>query len=699
MKKRKFVLGLVLGAAFFCCFSIKADAAAIEMHRLYNPNSGEHFYTKNTNEKNNLVNAGWKSEGIGWHAPESGREVYRLYNPNAGDHHYTLSAVERDNLVKAGWEYEGICWYSSEQEKVPLYRAYNPNAKSGSHNYTVNTDEQKNLVSLGWKDEGIGWYGTGEQGESTVIVQYADENGASIAPDTRDTQDVGVTKTFEAPRIAGYAAPEQGTQKVTFTNENQTIKFVYQKKDVRVFTVTVQYKDEWNNEIKNPLTEKVEESDSYTAAAPEIEGYEISGSKSQEVTGISKDVTITFIYSIGDPGLKAVDVEDGARFFISSGISSSLVLEVADGSSKDGANVQLWTEALVGQQKFIIKSAGSGWYRIENERTGKVLDAAGGSSKAGTNLQQNTWKDLPGQKFRFFDADSGYTYIQSMLGTYLDVANGDNKNGANVQMFTLNKTNSQRFRLENLSQANFVRATVVDKYQARVTVFNPNGGNVNKIQFPTWSETNGQDDVRWLEGSKNADNSWSVLVNSKAFRNGGKFIAHVYGWTSGSSNAMGLGTTEFSLEKPPLSAVQQQATSALNSAGWTLNGSFNWVVNNLSYRSVANPPSSQNFADFFALDAFNQRTGNCYSYAAAFYHMAKLMGYDAYLIRGSVNLASGGAGPHGWVEIVIGGTTYVFDPESRDNIRGYNGYQIRYGAAGTLKYSNYSRAPQGADYQ
>ncbi|WP_347401781.1 hypothetical protein [Candidatus Enterococcus murrayae] len=60
--------------------------------RLYNPNSGEHFYTANGTEVNNLKKAGWKDEVLGWLAPSSGSNVYRLYNPNAkkaGAHHYT----------------------------------------------------------------------------------------------------------------------------------------------------------------------------------------------------------------------------------------------------------------------------------------------------------------------------------------------------------------------------------------------------------------------------------------------------------------------------------------------------------------------------------------------------------------------------------------------------------------------------------
>lgn len=103
-----------------------------------------------------LIKAGWTSEGIGWNAPLSGSPVYRLYNPNAGDHHYTQSAGERDALVKLGWKYESVGWNSGGS--VPLYRQYNPNAKTGTHNYTKYRGERDALVKLGWNDEGISWY-------------------------------------------------------------------------------------------------------------------------------------------------------------------------------------------------------------------------------------------------------------------------------------------------------------------------------------------------------------------------------------------------------------------------------------------------------------------------------------------------------------------------------------------------------------
>lgn len=144
------------------CGTVNSDPNAtvktIEMYRLYNPNSGEHFFTASTEERDFLDNIGWNYEGTAWYAPEtSDAPVYRLYNANGGEHHYTLSTEERDSLVRIGWSYEGIGWYS--QGETPLYRVYNPNAFANNHHYTTSVEERNHLISIGWKDEGIGWYG------------------------------------------------------------------------------------------------------------------------------------------------------------------------------------------------------------------------------------------------------------------------------------------------------------------------------------------------------------------------------------------------------------------------------------------------------------------------------------------------------------------------------------------------------------
>lgn len=133
----------------------------ITLYRVYNPNSGEHFYTQDLNEKKHLISLGWNDEGIGWTSPKKSQyPVYRLYNPNAGDHHYTKDKAERDFLAANGWKDEGIGWYSlAEKQGVEVYRQYNPNAAgAGAHNYTTNKTEHDFLVSVGWNGEGVAWW-------------------------------------------------------------------------------------------------------------------------------------------------------------------------------------------------------------------------------------------------------------------------------------------------------------------------------------------------------------------------------------------------------------------------------------------------------------------------------------------------------------------------------------------------------------
>lgn len=134
---------------------------ATALYRVYNPNNGEHLYTKNLNEVISLTKIGWNYEGVNSQQPATGNAVYRLYNPNSGEHFYTTSSFERDSLVKAGWRYEQIAFYSDTAKHTPNYRLFNPNAKGKqiSHFYTSSSAERDSLVKIGWRYEQISWYG------------------------------------------------------------------------------------------------------------------------------------------------------------------------------------------------------------------------------------------------------------------------------------------------------------------------------------------------------------------------------------------------------------------------------------------------------------------------------------------------------------------------------------------------------------
>jgi len=139
------------------------------VYRLYNPNTGDHFLTIYSSEKNSLVSAGWNDEGILCYTPTSSNlEIKRYRNVNNGKHLF----VYIYESLGSEWVSEGTAYYalsdSTQSQKVAVTRLYNPNGDT--HTYSTNQTEINNLVAAGWKVDGIMGYGTVAQG-NTIVYQ------------------------------------------------------------------------------------------------------------------------------------------------------------------------------------------------------------------------------------------------------------------------------------------------------------------------------------------------------------------------------------------------------------------------------------------------------------------------------------------------------------------------------------------------
>jgi len=131
----------------------------VHMFRMYNPNTGEHFYTGSTVERDNLIGHGWKYEGVGFTFPaNTGAPVHRLFQPSTGEHLYTMSETEKNQLMAQGWNYEGIAFNSAYDTEAIQHRLHNPNATVGAYHFTFSQEERDTLIAAGWEYQGIGWY-------------------------------------------------------------------------------------------------------------------------------------------------------------------------------------------------------------------------------------------------------------------------------------------------------------------------------------------------------------------------------------------------------------------------------------------------------------------------------------------------------------------------------------------------------------
>lgn len=140
-----------------------AATKGVNVYRLYNTWSHEHFYTANLDEYKARVADGWNGEGVGFVAPEDGSDqvdgqVYRFFNPNNKEHLYTKDSAEVERLKAIGWKYEGVAWNSAKSDQTPVYRLFNPYVTEFTHYYTQNTTDRDENVARGMTNEGIHWY-------------------------------------------------------------------------------------------------------------------------------------------------------------------------------------------------------------------------------------------------------------------------------------------------------------------------------------------------------------------------------------------------------------------------------------------------------------------------------------------------------------------------------------------------------------
>ena len=98
----------------------------------------------------------------------------------------------------------------------------------------------------------------------------------------------------------------------------------------------------------------------------------------------------------------------------------------------------------------------------------------------------------------------------------------------------------------NISPLNYVYNMPISSTQYEVGIMGASG---NKVQFPTWSNVNGQDDIVWYEGVNRGGGKWNAVVDSARHQSGGAYTTHAYVYSGNSMT--GFGITSYSLHKVP----------------------------------------------------------------------------------------------------------------------------------------------------
>ena len=155
------------------------------------------------------------------------------------------------------------------------------------------------------------------------------------------------------------------------------------------------------------------------------------------------------------------------------------------------------------------------------------------------------------------------------------------------------KYRADAYLIDNTGNRQYLTETVVEvnetKPSGSISILNNNGAGtfdvvvsdvyspkgVRTVQVPIWSETDGQDDVRWYEATRQTDGNYKVTVQVANHKNvTGLYNVHLY-YIQNDGSQIGVGETQ---TKVTLSDPKADlAITSLNNA----TGSYDLVISNL----------------------------------------------------------------------------------------------------------------------
>ncbi|MGC3749140.1 MucBP domain-containing protein [Enterococcus faecalis] len=155
-----------------------------------------------------------------------------------------------------------------------------------------------------------------------VTAKYVDIDGNKISDEVVKTGNIEDDYTTEQKAIDGYTFKEvQGNPTGKFTDQPQTIIYVYVKNPVKAAEVTAKYVDTDGNKISDEVVKSGNVGDDYTTEQKVIDGYtfkEVRGNPTGKFTDQAQTVTYVYMKDKINPGPKSDNKHNHKKAYSSS---------------------------------------------------------------------------------------------------------------------------------------------------------------------------------------------------------------------------------------------------------------------------------------------------------------------------------------------------------------------------------------------
>ena len=269
--------------------------------------------------------------------------------------------------------------------------------------------------------------------------------------------------------------------------------------------------------------------------------------------------------------------------------SYTVTAKASDHENADGKyEAQVFYSDAQGQNKFVKKAfIDYTAPKLSADLTITKSEKEGTFTITAKNLQGfDGYKEV---KIPFWSQANGmkdiiwYTPTRQADGSYTVTAKASDHENAD------GKYEAQIFYVDAQGQNKFVKKAFIDfKNQSRPTgslmiqnnnkdtgtfdviikdVYSPKG--VRTVQVPTWSDKDGQDDIRWYEATRQANGDYKVSVKASDHKNStGKYHVHLY-YIQNDGSRVGAGTTTTEVEFRNMTTKTQTGIKNVNSGAGT----------------------------------------------------------------------------------------------------------------------------------
>ncbi len=264
-------------------------------------------------------------------------------------------------------------------------------------------------------------------------------------------------------------------------------------------------------------------------------------------------------------------------------------IKVSDHKNDDGKyNIHVYYVDQNNQRSYITETTTevrplkpSGTVTIENNNTVTgTFDAVIRNVVAPKGLKEvlvPTWSDPNGPD----DLVWHKAVLQSDGSYRATIKASDHKNDDgkyNVHVYYVDQNNQRSYITETTAEVRQARrsGTIVIQNNNKDTgtfdviikdVYSPKG--VRTVQVPTWSDKDGQDDLRWYEATRQANGDYKVSVKASDHKNStGKYHVHLY-YIQNDGSRVGVGTATTDVEFRNLTTKTQAGIKNVNSGAGT----------------------------------------------------------------------------------------------------------------------------------